>query len=434
MECLSRENYAATLVLGALKGEINTAEDDDDESCGRLSALELDAILRTLLLNCAGDLKRRLADPNSIDSAEVSPCQQENKGNTSDPAGEGMQGSAKCPQVHLLLVLQTHLVAIWGNGEGDDACVSVARELSLAHAKRLLEESLAIFAGVLREKGSDELEGAGVTETRDNIQIMRASFVSLVPLLCGSLTALQLKKTDRTTRASFLIPSVVHLVKAVDNFNSRCALTSVIPECDEPGTPSISCSDNPTHKRWMIGLEEALAMLAADLACGLTEPGAINISGTEDEVKNGDTFVGGCYKNDADPKPNPDMIELLLSTSPFLRHGRESFDWSYSEDEKSWQSNSPAFAPALEVNAIVVSRLNFWGSRNDRDEWLTHSTHTTQRRCMKVQYSRNKRSAKAGTCLLQRYYRASSWRAAITYIKSRSFESQTVFCMLHSRP
>lgn len=344
MECLSRENYAANLVLGALKGKINTAEDDHDESCDRLSALELDAIMQTLLLDCAEDLKRRLADLNSINSVEVSPCQQGNSKNLSDPAGGGTQGSPKCPQLHLLLVFQTHLVAIWADGEGNDACVSAARELSLAHAKRLLEESLVVFTGALRGKGSDEFEGEGVTETRNDLQIVRASFVSLVPLLCGSLTALPLKGTDRTTRAGSLLPSVVHLLRAVDNFNSRCTLTSV-------STPSMSCSDSPTHKRWMIGLEEALAMLAADLACGLTEPGAINISEIEDDAKFAD-------KNDADAKPIPDMIELLLSTSPFLRHGRESFDWSYSEDGKSWQSNSPAFAPVLEVNAIVVSRLN----------------------------------------------------------------------------
>lgn len=348
MECLSRETYTANLVLDALKGKINTAEDGHDESCDRLSALELDAIMRMLLLGCTEDLKRQLADSNTIKSAEVSPCHQEDIWNISYPTGEGIQGSAKCPQVHLLLVLQTHLVAIWGDGEGNDACVSAARELSLAHAKRLLEESLVVFTGVLREKGSDEFEGAGATETRVNLQIVRASFLSLVPLLCGSLTALALKGTDRTTRAGSLLPSVVHLLKAVDNFNSRCSLTSV-------STPSMSCSDSPTHKRWMIGLEEALAMFAADLVCGLTEPGVLGVLGA---IQYGDVLVGGCKKNDADSKPNPDMIELLLST-PFMRHGRESFDWSYLEDGKSWQASIPAFASALEVDAIVVSRLNF---------------------------------------------------------------------------
>lgn len=325
VEALARDNYAAGLVLEAFnhKGPIGDKQDDDEtrswESGKAFDATELDAVMESLLLHCVGDLHERLW-----------------KGKVWDLSGANGscsgQTEAPCPYSRLLLVLQEHVMTCWGHTDGDATKKDSARDLSLAHAVRMLEQSLKIFTRLLAE--GDQSCGS----TRDHLHTenghsladtLRNSFVSLIPVLCGAVVAIPAEGGDFLTLAARLLPLMVPLLRTVDR-------------CDRLRTRQGACSPPD----WMAELEEALAMLSSDLACGLIDMKELRLQHRVG-LSPQETCGGGARNRAGDRSAG--IIELLLASSPFLACSHESFDWSGVDDEEASQPDSSDVAHALEV-------------------------------------------------------------------------------------
>lgn len=332
VEALARDEYATGLVLGAFnyKGSAGDPQDDDETRSGEsgkaFDAAELNAVMESLLLHCVGDLHKRLGEKNVYDLGGASGS---NSGQTEAP----------CPCSRLLLVLQEHVMTFWGNTDGDATMKDSARDLALVHAARLLEQSLKIFTRLLAE---GDQPGGGARDNRNTgnghllIETLRNSFVSLVPVLCGSVVAIPAEGGCFLKLTARLLPLIVPLLRAVDRF-------------DSPRIPKGACSS----PGWLAELEEALAMLSSDIACGLIDMKGLKVR-HHVGISPQDTGSGRARNRRGDRSEG--IIELLLTSSPFLACGHESFDWSGLEDEDASQPDSSDFAHALEV---VVS---FWGN------------------------------------------------------------------------
>lgn len=342
VEGLSRENYAAALVAWAFRSEKSTADKREIETGGETTidtfgTEELDTAMQSLLFYCANNLNERLWGlPDAPDNVERS-CGQGN----GDTNGGGREKSGSgCPHSRLLLALQVHVAAFCSNTDANEAHASAARELSLAHASRLLQESGKVFMALA---GDRDQVGGGACDHRNShadVDAVRKSFVALLPLLCASVATLPTEWKKCVSQASALLPIVIPLLGAVDRFN-RSVCASAFPKNDNT-PPSSSQSHVLTSTCWLNGLEEALAMLASDLACGLMD------------MKQAPTPAGLNFQQPfgaeraANEKPGKDIIDLFLASSPFLAHDREHFDWS-SIESHSPQLHSPDFPQALEV-------------------------------------------------------------------------------------
>lgn len=368
VEALARQNYAAGLVRGAFHRTGSGGDrQDGNETLSRdasetFDVTELDAVMQSLLSCCARDLQRKLwggevASKSLASSSLERSCNQ--RGRKDDSRFENTE-AARCPYSRLLLVLQEHVVACWSNTDGDATKKNDARELSLAHASRLLERSLEVFTRLLAER---DQHGSSAGENRHNgnghpqVDAVTNSFVSLVPVLCTSVAALPTEDEGFLSRAAGLLPLIVPLMKVVDRFNRSGTSTS------NTAAPVHEAQSPPG---WITELEEALAMLSSDLVCGLIDMKATKvrqhveippqeIGGGGDGSGDGD---GGGDRNRREAKAE-DIVELLLASSPFLAFGRESFDWSALEDRGPSQLDSPDCVRALEVNLGD----NFYGGR-----------------------------------------------------------------------
>lgn len=342
MEGLSRENYAAALVAWAFRREKSTADKQEIGTGGETTTdafgtEELDAAMQSLLSYCAEYLNDRLwGREGTLVNVEGS-CGQ---GNGDTNGGRGGRNGSGCPHSRLLLALQVHVAAYCGNTDANEAHTSAARELSLTHASRLLQESSKVFTALAGDR--DQMGGGacGHRDSHADVDAVRNSFVALLPQLCASIAAVPAEWKGYVSQASALLPIVIPLLGAVDSFNrSVCAVA--LPKNDN--TPSSSSRSHiPTSTCWLNGLEEALAMLASDLACGLMDmnhaPNPVGLNSQQtlraERAENG--------------KQGKDIVDLLLTSSPFLAHDRENFDWSSIEGH-SPQLNSPDFPQALEV-------------------------------------------------------------------------------------
>eukprot|EP00752_Nemacystus_decipiens_P011018 g9791.t1 len=328
VEALARDDYAAGLVLGAFSqnGPGGDKQEDhesmSEESDQVIDAGELDAAMESLLLHCVDDLHTRLwpEDVCDLGGATRTCCGQE---------------EAPCPYSRLLLVLQEHAVTYWGNMDGAAVKQDSARELSLAHAVRLLEQSLKIFTRLLAE---GDQPGGGARANRytvnghDVLEKLKNSFVSLVPVLCGSVVAVSAEGGCFLSLAARLLPLVVPLLRAVDRFGS--------PRPPEGACPSPG---------WLAELEQAIAMLSADLTCGLIDMKGLRIR-HDPEFSAQEAGRGGAPSQRGNQIEV--LVELLLTSSPFLACGPESFDWSGLEDEDAVKPDGSYFSQMLEVIAF----------------------------------------------------------------------------------
>lgn len=328
VEAIARDDYAAGLVLGAFNhtGSSGNKQDDHEskieQSDQAFDAAELDAVMESLLLHCVGDLHKRLWEEGVCDLGGAS-------GSCSG------QEQPPCPFSRLLLVLQEHVVTYWGNADGDAAKKDSARELSLAHTARLLEQSLKIFTRLLAE--GDRPRG-GARDKRCIIDELRNSFLSLIPVLCGSVASVPAEGAGFLSLAARLLPLIVPLLRVVDRFDS-------VPRprkgaCSSPG--------------WLAEVEEALAMLSSDLACGLIDMGGLR---TRHHLKFPARETGTDSARTRRGDRSEGIFKLLLTSSPFLARGHESFDWSGLEDEEASQPDSSYFSHALEVTWCSLEKV-----------------------------------------------------------------------------
>lgn len=359
VEGLARESYVATLVSEALRGEgrgVKTYGHEDSTGekkktwavgggrGGSFDATELDAVMRSLLSYCIDDLKQQLWGTSDIAFQNLEEACDQRDGDTGRQCNTDV---VRCPLSRLLLVLQTHIIAYWGNCNENAACIKAARELSLSHAMRLLEASLEIFRRLVKERDPLEVSSYDIHNSckgQDRVEAMRGSFVALVPMLCASLATLSMKGEDFVSRAAILLPLVMPLTAAVDRFNYADSSSASVSD-DDKNSASTLLGGEPVSRRWTIGLEEALAMLSSEIACGLTE--------NQVPLSPGFSSRGVCDSGDGAQsgknEKNLDMIEVLLTSSPFMAHGREIFDWSNVEDGDSSQSDRPDASCALKV-------------------------------------------------------------------------------------
>lgn len=325
VEALARDDYAAGLVMGAFnnKGYRRDTQGDGETGSGQsdktFDAAELDAVMESLLLHCVGNLHKRLWEENPCDLGGAN-------------GGCSGRTEASCPYSRLLLVLQEHLVTCWGKTGGDAVKKESARDLSLAHAARLLEQSLKVFTKLQLE--GDQL-GGGARDNRhaENghllVDTLRTSFVSLIPVLCRSVVAVPAEGGGFLTLAARLLPLVVPLLKIVDRFDTPRTPKGVFPSAN-----------------WLAELEEALALLSSDLACCLIDMKGLKV---RHHVGLCSQQAGGGDARNRRGDQSGGITELLLASSPFLACGQESFDWSGLEDEDTSPPDSSEFAHAFEV-------------------------------------------------------------------------------------
>lgn len=353
VEALARQNYAAGLVLGAFnhkasgrenKVDHGTVSGDVDET---FDIAGLDSVMQSLLSCCANDLERKLwgGEVTSMSLAASSLERSCNQGGRNNDNRFAQTKIAKCSYSRLLLVLQEHVVACWKNAEGDAIRKNDARELSLAHASRLLEQSLKAFTRLVAERDQN---GGGASENHHNgngqsqFDALANSFLSLVPVLCTSVAALPTEGEGFLSRAAGLLPLVIPLMRAVNRFDRPNMIASEAPAQDEHSHSSPG---------WLTELEEALATLSSDLVCGLMDMKTTKVRQQPEEPPpqeiNGGGGTGG-GRNRTEEKAE-DIVELLLASSPFLAFDRESFDWSALQERDSSQLDSPDCVRALEV-------------------------------------------------------------------------------------
>lgn len=336
VEALAHENYAAGLVWSAFNYQESKVDgpnnDGTEHGESRLSfgAAELDAAMQSLLLHCAGDLHRRLWGGSVGDQGRAS------------GSHFGRAEACACPYSRLLLELQEHVVACWGDTDGQVTNKDAARELSLAHAARLLGQALEIFTRLLTE-GHQPGGGARHDPHHESkhyhsaVDALRNSFVSLIPTLCISVVALPREGGRFLPRAAGLLPLVIPLLKAVNRFESSRVSKSpadilVLGARSSPG--------------WTTELEEALAMFSSDLVCGMIDMDGIRVPRHLGLPWQGG---GGDGVRDRRGRWSEDMVELLLVSSPFLAFDHESFDWSGTEDGDASQPDDSDLSRALEV-------------------------------------------------------------------------------------
>lgn len=324
-EALARDDYAAGLVLEAFnhKGPGGDPQDDDETTSGEsnkaFDATELDAVMESLLTHCVHDLHKRLWGEMVCDLG----------GANGSCSG---QAEAPCPYSRLLLALQEHVMTYCGNSDGDAAKKDSARELSLTHAVRLLQQSLKIFTRLLAE---GDQPGGGACDNRHTgnghvlVDTLRNSFVSLVPVLCGSVVAVPAEGGGFLTLAARLLPLTIPLLGVVDRFDSL--------------RTSEGASSSPG---WLAEVEEALAMLSSDLACDLIDMKGLR---TRYHVELSPRETGSNNARIRRGDRSEGIVKLLMASSPFLACGHESFDWSGHEGENALQLDSSVFAHALEV-------------------------------------------------------------------------------------
>lgn len=325
VEALARDDCAAGLVLRAFNHGMSgrDTEGDHETRSGQtdkpFDAAELGAVMESLLSHCVGNLHDRLWQDSVGDLGGTN-------GSCSGQADE------PCPYYRLLLVLQEHVVTYWGNTDGDAAKRTSARDLSLAHAVRLLEQSLKVFTRLLAEgdqPGGDARGDLCAENGYALVDVLKNSFVSLIPVLCGSVAAASAGGGHFLALTATLLPLTTLLLRVVDRFHS--------PRASKGASSSSG---------WLAELEEALAMLSSDLACNLIDMKGLRIQ-PHVEVSPQETGSGSA-RNQRDGW-SEGIVELLLTSSPFLACGHESFDWSGLDDEDASQPDSSDFAHALEV-------------------------------------------------------------------------------------
>ncbi|CAM9328498.1 unnamed protein product, partial [Scytosiphon promiscuus] len=347
VEGLARKDYAAALVHEAFNdigsagkaGEEDGTEegeprDEIGEACEIFDATKLDAVMQSLLSCCADNLHARLWGGTSA-STNAATCRKV-RPRFAIPLRE--EHAAGCPHSSLLLVLQEHVVACWGNTDGSDDRKAAARGLTLAHTLRLLGESLRVFTRLLE----DGEQRVGYKYTQENLT---TSFMSLLPVLCVSWVALPSEEEGFLWRAAALLPVVVPLTKAVDIYNRHRA----------PAVEAVPDVRDNLASSWLIDFEEAVAMLCSDLICGVIDgkpskvPHLVKLSSNKN---GGDDSLGGGTRNRSGQRDEDDIAELLIASSPFCSFGHEGFDWSGIEDAGASKPDRHDFSHALKVIAF----------------------------------------------------------------------------------
>ncbi|CBJ27252.1 conserved unknown protein [Ectocarpus siliculosus] len=342
VEGLARDNYVSAIVSGAFdhqRSEDNEQEDNRTaigEAAEDFDATKLDAVMQSMLSYCADDLQKRLWGGSAVSEKAVFENLERprHQSRTDNEHRFGSSGVIRCPYSRLLLVLQEHVTAYWGDADVGVERRAAARGLSLSHASRLLKESQHIFSRLLTEW--DQTTRGAHGSRSDGV--LKNSFVALVPALCISITSLPTEGEDRLTRAAALLPLVLPLMGAVDRFNGLRIST------EGDATP---VREEPSPSDWSAQLEEALAQLSSDLVCSLIDVNSIK---TRQPVLRRSHETGCDRERDWGEDDSEELVEMLLASSPFLAFGRETFSWSdqHTKDSPS-QLDSPVFTQALKV-------------------------------------------------------------------------------------
>lgn len=358
IEGLTRDNYAAAMVAEALdaEGVFLKREGRVRPECeslerwpggwtaeGAFNAMELDGIMRSLLVHCTNDLTGRLCDSDTGVRIPANSCCRRGK-----TTGESVKNAkmATCSHVKLLLTLQTHVIGCWGDLESTILRPGTAGELAVAHAIRLFEANLEVFTRLFEEENVRDPGPSALDH-----EAVRRSFLSMVPLLCVSITALPVPREGRASLAIALLPALLPMIGVVDRFNRL--QETVEDNIDELLCPRSSESGS-SFACWMRGLEETLAVLSADLVCGLIENGAIKTHAplvqlpcaASDGRRDGE---GISTDHDRTDDRDERLVELMLTSSPFLEHGRECFNRPSGEFGPGSPLNSSAFGDARKV-------------------------------------------------------------------------------------
>lgn len=348
VEGLARDNYASAIVSGAFnhKRSVDNEQEDHGTAIGEVAenfdAAKLDAVMKSVLSYCADDLQKRLwgvsaASENAVFENLARPCRQSR---TDNEHRFGSSVAVRCPYSRLLLVLQEHVIAYWGDADVGVERRAAARGLSLTHASHLLEESQHIFSRMLTERGQTT---GGATGSRSD-GVLKNSFVALVPALCISITSLPAEGEDCLTRAATLLPLVLPLMGAVDRFNGLRMSTE---------GAAAPVGDEPSPSDWSAQLEEALAQLSSDLVCSLIDMNSVKM---RQPMMRGSHETGCDPERDWGDEDSEELVEMLLASSPFMAFGCESFGWSdQNTKDDSSQLESPDFSQALQV--ILATNL-----------------------------------------------------------------------------
>ncbi|CAM9409044.1 unnamed protein product, partial [Ectocarpus sp. 8 AP-2014] len=342
VEGLARDNYVSAIVSGAFdhqRSDDNEQEDNGTaigEAAENFDATKLDAVMQSVLTYCADDLQKRLWGGSLVSEKAVFENLERprHQSRTDNEHRFGSSEVIRCPYSRLLLVLQEHVTAYWGDADVGVERRAAARGLSLSHASRLLEESQHIFSRLLTEW--DQTTRGAHGSRSDGV--LKNSFVALVPALCISITSLPTEGEDCLTRAAALLPLVLPLMGAVDRFNGLRIST------EGAATP---VGDEPSPSDWSAQLEEALAQLSSDLVCSLIDVNSIK---TRQPIIRRSHETGCERERDWGEEDSEELVEMLLASSPFLAFGRETFGWSdqHTKDGPS-QLDNPVFSQALQV-------------------------------------------------------------------------------------
>ncbi|CAM9356733.1 unnamed protein product [Ectocarpus sp. 12 AP-2014] len=342
VEGLARDNYASAIVSGTFnrqRSEDNEQEDSGTaigEAAENFDATKLDAVMQSVLSYCADDLQKRLWGGSvASEKADFEYLERPHYQSRTDNERRFVSSEiVRCPYSRLLLVLQEHVIAYWGDADVGVERRAAARGLSLTHASRLLEESQHIFSRLLMEWDQTTRSAHG---SRSD-DVLKNSFVELLPALCISITSLPTEGEDCLARAAALLPLVLPLMGAVDRFNGLRIST------EGAATP---VGDEPSQSDWSTQLEEALARLSSDLVCSLIDMNSIK---TRQPIIRRSHETGCDRERDWGEEDSEELVEMLLASSPFLAFGRETFGWSdqHTKDGPS-RLDSPVFSQALKV-------------------------------------------------------------------------------------
>lgn len=341
VEGLARDNYVSAIVSGAFNHQRSVDNEQEDngtaigEAAENFDATKLDAVMQSVLSYCADDLRKRLWGGSVVsEKAVFENLERPRHQSRTDNERRFGSSEVRCPYSRLLLVLQEHVIAYWGDADVGVERRAAARGLSLTHASRLLEESQHIFSRLLTEW--DQTTGGAHGSRSEGV--LNNSFVALVPALCISITSLPTEGEDCLTRAAALLPLVLPLMGAVDRFNGLRIST------EGAATP---VWDKPSPSDWSAQLEEVLAQLSSDLVCSLID---MNLIKTRQPIIRRSHETGCNRERDWGKEDSEELVEMLLASSPFLAFGRETFGWSdqHTKDGPS-QLDSPVFSQALQV-------------------------------------------------------------------------------------
>lgn len=361
VEGLTRDNYAAAMIAEALDAESVflkrgcriRSDCDSFERCpgswtagGAFNAAELDDTMQSLLVHCTNDLTGQLCGMDTGVWIPDDSCLQ--RGET---AGKNVKNAkmGRYSHVQLLLALQTHVIGCWGDPESTSFHPETAGELAVTHATRLLEASLEVFTALF---GEENVRDPGFSAL--DHEAVRCSFLSMVPLLCVSIVALPVRREGVASLATALLPALLPMIRVVDRFNR---LQETVESNNDGLLRPPSAENGPGFAFWMRGFEEALAMLSAELACGLIENGAINPHASvvqppcavSEGRRDGEGI--GIGHDETDERAQY-VVELMLISSPFLEYGRECFNRPSGEVGPDSPSNSAAFGDARKVTRV----------------------------------------------------------------------------------